>query len=108
MSMMLPVTVFSAAGCCPASSRRARPHIVGEQQFTARDREQRVDVDLGNRALVGNREHPHLGDLVTPELDPDRMLGGRRENVEDAAAHGELAAPADHVDPGVGQLDEPV
>jgi len=35
------------------------------------------------------------------------VLGRRRENVEDAAAHRELAALADHVDPGVGQVDEP-
>ena len=32
---------------------------------------------------------------------------GRREDVEDAAAHRELAAPGDHVDPGVGEVDEP-
>ena len=36
------------------------------------------------------------------------MLGGRREDVEDAAADGELAALLDHLDPGVGQLDEPL
>ena len=32
----------------------------------------------------------------------------RREDVEDAAAHGELAAAGDHVDARVGELDEPV
>ena len=35
------------------------------------------------------------------------MLGSGRENVENAAADRELAAFADHVHPGVGQLDEP-
>ena len=64
------------------------------------------DVDLGNRALVGDREHPHLADLVTPELHAHRVLGGRREDVEDAAADGELAALADHVDPRVGQFHQ--
>ena len=83
------------------------PHVFGEQQFAAADRDQRVDRDLGYRPLVGDGEHPHLGDLVTPELDAHRVLGGRREDVQDAAAHRELAAAADHVDAGVGQLDEP-
>ena len=35
------------------------------------------------------------------------MLGGGREEVEDPAADRELPTPADHVDPGVGQLDQP-
>ena len=35
------------------------------------------------------------------------MFGGRREDVEDAAAHRELTAPRDHVDPVVGKLDQP-
>ena len=48
-----------------------------------------------------------LLDLVAPELDPQRVLLGRREDVEDAAAHRELAAPLDQVDPGVAELDEP-
>ncbi len=81
--------------------------VGGEQHFAARHGDKRVDVDLGDRALVGDGEHPHLGHLVAPELDADRMLGGGREDVEDAAANGELAALADHVDPGVGQVDQP-
>ena len=84
-----------------------RPHVVGQQQLAAGDRDQGVDADLRDRPLVGHREHPHLGDLVAPELHPHRVLGGRSENIEDAAADGEFAAPADHVDPGVGQLDQP-
>ena len=86
----------------------ADPDVVGQQQFAARHRDHHVDVDVGDRALVGDREHPHLGDLVAPELDAHRVFGGRREDVEDAAAHRELAALADHVDAGVGQLDQPV
>ncbi len=35
------------------------------------------------------------------------MLGGRGEDVQDAAADGELTAPADHVHPGVAQLNQP-
>ena len=58
------------------------------------------------RALVGDREPADLLDRVAPELDPQRVVLGRREDVEDAAADGELAAPLDHVDAGVGGADE--
>ena len=34
------------------------------------------------------------------------MLGGGRKDVEDAAAHRELTAAADHIDPGVGELGQ--
>ncbi len=34
------------------------------------------------------------------------MVGRGREDVDDAAAHGELAAAGDHVDPSVGELGE--
>ena len=87
---------------------RADPDVVGQQQFAARHGDHHVDVDVGDRPLIGDREHPHLGDLVAPELDAHRVFGGGREDVEDAAADRELAALADHVDAGVGQLDEPV
>ena len=91
----------------PGQLGRPRPHLVGQQQLAARDRDQAVDADFGNRPLVGHREHPHLGDLVTPELHPHRMLSGRGENVENAAADREFATPTDHVDAGVSQLDQP-
>ncbi len=107
MSPTLPVTpvVVAAGASATSSAARARTSSVSSssRQGTAITR---LDVDLGNRALVGDREHPHLGDLVTPELDAHRVLGGRREDVEDAAAHRELAALADHVDARVGQLDQ--
>ena len=85
----------------------AGTHFVGQQQFPTGDRDHHVDVQLGDGTLIGDREHPHLGDLVAPELNPDRMLGGRREKVEDAPAHRELTAPRDHVDPVVGEFDQP-
>jgi len=59
-------------------------------------------------ALVGDLEPPHLLDGVAPELDAHRVLLGGREDVEDAAAHGELAAPLDEVGAGVGGRDERV
>ena len=61
---------------------------------------------LGQRALVGDREGADLLDLVAEEVDAVRVVGDRREDVEDAAAHRELAAPRDHVDARVGEVDE--
>ena len=84
---------------------RALPHGGAEQQlpagreFDGRDR-------LRKRALVGDRERADLLDLVAEELDAPRMLGNRREHVEDAAAHRKFAAPGDHVDTGICQVDQ--
>ena len=58
------------------------------------------------RALVGDLEVADLLDLVAPELDPQRVLLGRREDVEDAAAHREVAALLDQVGAGVARRDE--
>ena len=75
----------------------AGAHVVGQQQLAARRRPQpRLG---GDGALVGDGERPDLLDLVTPELHPQRVLLGRREDVDDAAADGELAATLDQVDP---------
>jgi len=82
------------------------PDRLGEQQLTARRSGDARDL-AGQRPLVGDGERADLADLVTPELDPDRVLRGRAEQVEDAAADSELAALLDHVDAGVGQLDQP-
>ena len=77
---------------------------VGEQQLAAAGCVEHVDGVGG--ALVGDRERAQLADLVAPELDAHGVLGGRREHVDDAAAHRELAARGDHLDARVGQLDE--
>ncbi len=49
-------------GCRLVSGQLGRPgpHIVGQQQLAAGDRNQGVDADLGDRPLIGHREHPHL------------------------------------------------
>ena len=44
------------------------------------------------RALREGRECAHRLDLVAEELDPERLAAGRREDVDDAAPHRELAA----------------
>ena len=84
---------------------RPLPHGRGEQQLAAR-RQLDTRDGLWQRALVGDRELAELLELVAEELEPQRVLGDRREHVEDAAAHRELAAPRDHVDAGVGEVDE--
>ena len=63
-------------------------------------------LDRAEAALVGDGELAQLVDGVAEELDPDRVGGRRREHVDDAAAHGELAAPLDHVDPVVGRVGQ--
>ena len=86
---------------------RHGPHQVGRD----RDRlavvdERRLDqiqAALGGRiddrrldrmqcALRERRERAHLLDLVAPELDAQRLAARRREDVDEPAANGELAA----------------
>ena len=83
----------------------ARPDLVGQEQLAARRRPETLDRLEG--ALVGDREGPDLVDLVAEELHAERVLLGRREDVDDAAAHGELAALLDEVDAGVRRAREP-
>ena len=77
-----------------------------EQQFPARRRPQ-ATLGRADAALVGDLEVADLLDRVAEELDPQRVLLGGREHVHDAAAHGDLAAAADHVGPRVADLDQP-
>ena len=56
-------------------------------------------VDRMQRALGEGRERAHLLDLVTVELDAQRLAAGRREDVDEAAADGELAALLGALDP---------
>ena len=90
---------------------RAGAHRLGQQHLAARRGPQSVLGDL-EAALVGHLEPADLLDRVAPELDPDRVVLGGREHVEDAAAHGELAAALDEVGAGVCRgrqvLDDPL
>ena len=86
-------------------ARRALPHRGRQQQFARRQQRDGGHV-AGERPLVGDRERADLIDLVAEELDPVRVVGDGREDIEDASAHRELAAPRDHVDPEVGEPDE--
>lgn len=75
---------------------RPLPDLVVQQQLAAGRREQAVLGRLKG-ALVGHLEPADLLDRVAPELQPQRMLLGRREHVEQPAAHGHLAALLHHV-----------
>ena len=103
----------------PQGSRRPpgvvllRPEVDLEQVDTPLHR--RMDdgvVGRVQRALRERREGAHLLDLVAEELDPERLAAGGREHVDDATAHGELAALVDPLDalvPGERELPgEPV
>jgi hypothetical protein len=54
-------------------------------------------------ALVRDRERADLLDLVIEELQAQCRVRRGREDVDDAAAHRELAAARDHVDARVGE-----
>ena len=69
-------------------------------------RRQLDPLGLAERALGEGREPAHRLDLVAEQLDPHRPLLGRREDVEDAAADGELAALLDLLDPLVAGGDQ--
>ena len=49
-------------------------------------------VDRVERALRERRERPDLLDLVSEELDAQRLAAGAREDVDETAAHGDLPA----------------
>src|SRR6266540_828875 len=68
-------------------------------------------LDRMERALCERRERPHLLDLVAPELHAQRLATGRREDVDESTAHGELPPLVRSLDPlvagqgeGLGEL----
>ena len=71
-----------------------RGHAPGREQELRRGQEDDA-LDRSGRPLVGRIERAQRVDLVTEELDPDRQLHRRREDVHDAAAPRELATAGD-------------
>ena len=65
-------------------------------------------LDLAGRELGGGGELPKGFDCVAEVVEPDRPPRGRGEQVDDPAAHGELAAVLDHVDPRVPRRHQPL
>ena len=85
---------------------RATAHVVGQEQLTARERGQ--GLHRAQRALARHGEGPQRIDLVPEQLDAHGVVVGRREHIEEEAAHGELSARGDHVGPSVAGDREPV
>ena len=70
----------------------------GRAAFGTEELAGRQEDDLGHladAALIGRVETPKRIHFVAEHLDPDGELGGRREQVDDAASPGELAATGD-------------
>ena len=63
-------------------------------------------LDRVQRALRERGERAHGLDLVAEELDPERLAARGREDVDETAADGELAAVVDPVDPLVARERE--
>ena len=66
-----------------------RPQRVGEDELATAVEERAGQV--ARRALVTDGELGQPVDLVTPQVDTHRRVRGGREDVDDAAAHRELA-----------------
>ena len=91
-----------------ASSRGARcAHRLGEQQLAARRQRRRAATSPGSDRWSAT-ENARICSTSSPKNSTrNGMVGDGREDVEDAAAHRELAAARDHVDARVGEVDEP-
>ncbi len=78
----------------PAEALPERGDALVRGEELRRGQEDRL-LERSDRPLVGRVEGPQRVDLVAEELDPDRQRGGRREDVDDPAPPGELAAAGD-------------
>ena len=89
-------------------ARRPRRAEVDLDQLapTLAGRIDRRAVDRAERALRERRERADLLDLVAEELDAERLAPGRREDVDEPAADGELAALLDALDALVARRGE--
>ncbi len=84
--------------------RGTGPNGVARQQLARRE-----DANLGEivgAALVVDRELGQPVDLVAPQVDADRCVGGRRVHVDDRAAPGDLAAMLDEIFAAVAECDQ--
>ena len=77
-------------GADPAICSAARRTAWSGTQLPAAEQLHRRQVL--DRALVGHVEAGEAVHLVAPQVDADRVVGGGREDVDDAAPHRQLAA----------------
>ena len=66
-----------------------RPNGLGALQLPAA--EEHGGVQVGGGALVADGELGEPVDLVAPQVDADRHVGGGGEDIDDATAHGHFA-----------------
>ena len=81
-----------------------RAHLVGGDQL-ARGEDERL-VEVARAALIVDRELGEPVDLVAPQVDADRRVGGGGEDVDDGAALGHLAAVLHQFLTAVAELDQ--
>src|SRR5438046_7183122 len=62
--------------------------FVGRQQFANRE-DPRV-FEVGGGPLIGDGELRQAVDLVAPEIDTNRMVGGARIDIDDRAANRQI------------------
>ncbi len=67
---------------------------------------QRDTVALLRRPLAHRVEGPHALQLIAEQVQPQRLLGPRREQVDDAAANGELARLAHGLRPRIAVVGQ--
>ncbi len=80
-------------------------HVLGGEHLATPEELDLTEVP--HRTLVPGVELGETVDLVAPQVDPHRQLGGRRVHVDDPAPHGELAPVLDLVLAPVAESDEP-
>ena len=94
----------------PIAGTEALDAVFVEQGF--RRGQQGEAVDAPGRALVGGVEGAHALDLVAEEVEPQPLFGTRGKQIDQPAAHRELAGVMDGIDAviaiGLEQLRQPV
>ena len=93
-----------ARGCALGRARRARARTSSVSSSSRHGGAHSRARPISRERWSATANAADLLDVVAPELHPQRVLLGRREDVEDAAAHGELAALLDQVDAGVRRV----
>jgi hypothetical protein len=100
-----PLPLLAAPRLGRHQSGGALAHV-GRGGELAGGEDERV-LEVGDRALVVDGERREAVDLVAPQVDADRRVGGRREHVDDGAASCELAAVLHQLLATVAERDQP-
>src|SRR5689334_11347614 len=79
-------------------------HFRGREKLA--NREDTRLCEIAGRTLIGDGELAEPIDFVAPEVDANRMVGGRGIDVDDRSARRDLAARFDLVLPRVPDVDE--